>query len=93
MNLLHYFYLQSISPGVVKTEIFDVAHIDTSVLKEMPALNPEDIASSIVHVIAAPHHVQITELTVIPLGQVQWKIINIQFLQLIITHLYLSSPR
>ncbi|XP_058795568.1 farnesol dehydrogenase-like [Phymastichus coffea] len=59
----------SISPGVVKTDFFDVANMDPSFLKERPALNPEDVANSIVHVISAPQHVQITELTIKPLGQ------------------------
>ncbi|XP_014225394.1 farnesol dehydrogenase-like [Trichogramma pretiosum] len=60
----------NISPGVVKTEIFQEAGVDPFFLNLVPALEPEDIAQSILHVISAPIRVQITELTIKPLGEI-----------------------
>ncbi|XP_058834477.1 farnesol dehydrogenase-like [Topomyia yanbarensis] len=56
----------SISPGAVRTDIFN----DPELLqKSIPFLEPEDIASSVVHVISTPKHVEIKELTIKPLGE------------------------
>ncbi|KAJ8668464.1 hypothetical protein QAD02_010127 [Eretmocerus hayati] len=59
----------SISPGVVKTDFFDAAGLP-AFLNDRLALNPEDIANSIIHAISAPPHVQIAELIIRPLGQI-----------------------
>ena len=42
---------------------------DSSIYEQMPHLNPEDIASSVIHVVGAPFHVQISELTIQPTGE------------------------
>ncbi|XP_053688049.1 farnesol dehydrogenase-like [Sabethes cyaneus] len=56
----------SISPGAVKTDIFN----DPQLLKKpIPFLEPDDIANSVVHVISTPKHVEIKELTIKPLGE------------------------
>lgn len=59
--------LQSISPGVVATEIF------TPELKEsmadMAILNSEDISQAIIYALGTPPHVQIHEITIKPLGE------------------------
>lgn len=60
---------QSVSPGIVATEFFDNCGLDPNFLDTVPSLKPEDVANSIVHVISIPQHVQITELTIKPLGQ------------------------
>ena len=39
-------------------------------LANLPSLNPEDIADAVVYVIGTPKHVQITELTIKPLGEI-----------------------
>lgn len=58
--------MTSISPGAVRTDIFN----DPDVLnKAIPFLEAEDIANSIVHVISTPKHVEIKELTIKPLGE------------------------
>ncbi|KXJ68113.1 hypothetical protein RP20_CCG005637 [Aedes albopictus] len=58
--------LTSISPGAVRTDIFN----DPDLLKKpIPFLEPEDIANSVVHVISTPKHVEIKELTIKPLGE------------------------
>ena len=50
--------------------------MDTSFLKLVPALNSEDVANSIVHIIGAPPHVEITQLTIRPKGETFWLITN-----------------
>lgn len=51
------------------TEFFDKSGLDPNLLNTLPYLKPEDVANSIVHVISTPQHVQITELTIKPFGQ------------------------
>jgi NADP-dependent 3-hydroxy acid dehydrogenase YdfG len=46
--------LQSISPGVVATEM-----IPKESLKHRPSLKPEDIAEGVLYVLGAPPHVQV----------------------------------
>ncbi|XP_055529548.1 farnesol dehydrogenase-like [Wyeomyia smithii] len=56
----------SISPGAVRTDIFN----DPQMLKKaIPFLEADDIANSVVHVISTPKHVEIKELTIKPLGE------------------------
>ncbi|EAT37999.1 AAEL010075-PA [Aedes aegypti] len=58
--------LTSISPGAVRTDIFN----DPDLLKKpIPFLEPDDIANSVLHVISTPKHVEIKELTIKPLGE------------------------
>jgi hypothetical protein len=46
--------LQSLSPGLVETEV-----IPEEYLKMSPALKPEDIAAGVLYVLGAPQHVQV----------------------------------
>jgi len=46
--------LQSLSPGLVETEM-----APKEFLKKSPALKPEDIAPGILYVLGAPPHVQV----------------------------------
>ena len=46
--------LQSISPGLVKTEM-----VPEEYLKISPYLQPEDIAAGVLYVLGAPPHVQV----------------------------------
>lgn len=65
--------LQSISPGYVETSILATAGMDGEkirrALKLDKGLQPEDIADAVVYVLSTPHHVQVHELTVSPVGQ------------------------
>ena len=65
------YFMQSISPGYVKTEILvgisNAKHSD--MMKHIPALESEDIAESVVYVLGTPPRVQITELRIQPLGE------------------------
>ncbi|XP_069683460.1 farnesol dehydrogenase-like isoform X2 [Periplaneta americana] len=54
----------SLSPGLVKTDM-----PPEEFLSNYPALNPEDIADALIYVLGVPPHVQIHELTVMPVGQ------------------------
>jgi len=46
--------LQSLSPGLVETEM-----APEEFLKKSPALKPEDIAAGVLYVLGAPQHVQV----------------------------------
>jgi NADP+-dependent farnesol dehydrogenase len=54
----------SISPGLVETKMPPQEY-----LKKSPYLQPEDIAAGVLYVLGAPPHVQVHELTIIPVGQ------------------------
>ncbi|XP_069683512.1 farnesol dehydrogenase-like [Periplaneta americana] len=62
----------SISPGAVKTEIFEVSGLSIDKMDEyktMPYMESKDIADSVLYVLGTPPHVQIHELTIIPVGE------------------------
>ncbi|XP_011299837.1 dehydrogenase/reductase SDR family member 11 [Fopius arisanus] len=56
----------SLSPGLVKTEIVGAV---SSTLAELPILEAEDIADSIIFLLGMPQRVQVNELTITPLGE------------------------
>lgn len=58
--------VQSISPGVVDTEIFEPSTAET--LKDC-MLKSEDIAAAVLYVLGTPAHVQVHELTIKPLNE------------------------
>ena len=57
------FSMQSISPGLVRTEIMDNAHLQTFSSKDAFTRNPymesQDIADAVIFVIGAPQRVQV----------------------------------
>jgi len=67
----------SLSPGYVNTEIlFASGYIDPKAespvnesLASMPSLKPEDIAQSVLFVLSTDYNVNITELTIRPVGE------------------------
>lgn len=82
---LFLFFIQSISPGIVRTEIGDAANaamednerIDRKLLTGAlnavrPELESEDIAEAVVYVLGTPARVQIHELTIKPVGEAVW---------------------
>ncbi|KAJ9585028.1 hypothetical protein L9F63_020638 [Diploptera punctata] len=54
----------SLSPGLVKTEMPPKQYLDT-----MPCLDAKDIADACLYILGTPPHVQIRELTIIPVGE------------------------
>ncbi|XP_033212944.1 farnesol dehydrogenase-like [Belonocnema kinseyi] len=62
----------SISPGLVQTDIFSANLKNADFLgkiENLPALKSEDVADAILYVLGTPTRVQITELTIRPLGE------------------------
>jgi NADP+-dependent farnesol dehydrogenase len=61
----------NLSPGLVKTEIIERSGIkDTEAFFQMfPALQPEDVAATVVFLLSTPVSVNITELTIRPTGE------------------------
>jgi NADP-dependent 3-hydroxy acid dehydrogenase YdfG len=54
---------QSISPGVVTTEIFEAAGIpkeEMEMFEGVPSLAASDIADSVIYVLGTPPHVQVS---------------------------------
>lgn len=50
-------FLQSISPGTVKTDIFQSEDIE--LLSELKLLRPEDVAGALLYALGTPPHVQV----------------------------------
>ncbi|KAF2904856.1 hypothetical protein ILUMI_01327 [Ignelater luminosus] len=64
----------SISPGLVDTDIFLangylVDNQTVELLKMMPKLQSKDVADAVLYILGTPPHVQITELTIRPVGE------------------------
>ena len=60
-----WFSLQSISPGIVETEFSyrmnaDKPELAKQLYSSLHALQPEDVAASVIHVLSAPKHVQVS---------------------------------
>ncbi|CAG9768892.1 unnamed protein product [Ceutorhynchus assimilis] len=58
----------SISPGYVKTEFCSVAEIPDEFLEQLTALHSNDISAAVIYALSTPPHVNVTEITVKPLG-------------------------
>jgi hypothetical protein len=58
-----YYHTQSLSPGLVRTEIMDAGHLRTltshDIFSGNPCLDPQDIADAVLYVLGAPPHVQV----------------------------------
>jgi NADP-dependent 3-hydroxy acid dehydrogenase YdfG len=55
-------FLQSVSPGAVKTEIAEASDFPKEVLegiKDIPFLQSKDIADAVIYVLGTPPHVQV----------------------------------
>lgn len=63
---MNIYILQSISPGVVDTEMLSDEYKNDP---NFPALKPEDISDAIVYCISTSPNVQIHELTIRPLNE------------------------
>ncbi|CAH1382404.1 unnamed protein product [Tenebrio molitor] len=60
----------SISPGVVRTEFLEgMSGDDKDLIRQLPYLRPEAVADAIVYVLSTDPTVQITELTIRPVGE------------------------
>ncbi|CAL4124913.1 unnamed protein product, partial [Meganyctiphanes norvegica] len=64
----------SISPGIVETEFSyrmnkDNPELAKKLYSSLHALQPQDVAASVVHVLSAPKHVQIHDILVRPTEQ------------------------
>ncbi|CRL02304.1 CLUMA_CG015206, isoform A [Clunio marinus] len=61
----------NLSPGCVKTNIFLAAGVDPNadVFKVLPHLNVENISQAVLYILEAPYGVNITELTIKPVGE------------------------
>ncbi|XP_071452613.1 farnesol dehydrogenase-like [Hetaerina americana] len=61
----------SISPGVVKTEIFAVSNDRraSTIFQNNPSLDPKDIADALIYALGAPPNVQIHDIIIKPVGE------------------------
>lgn len=60
------------SPGVVETDFFQAANFFPGTVKIgslLPALNPSDISDAVLFLLSTPYHVNVTEITVRPVGE------------------------
>lgn len=63
--------ISQISPGYVKTDIFDACGVIDSenLWGEIKSLNPEDIANAALYILATPPHVQVHDIIIKPIGE------------------------
>lgn len=62
----------NLSPGVVRTKIIQASIGETElpkIIKEMPYLSPEEVADSVVYLLSTPVNVNVTQLTIRPVGE------------------------
>jgi NADP+-dependent farnesol dehydrogenase len=65
---------QSLSPGVVKTEIMSTVtsmpkEAIEAMMKSLPFLESKDIADAVVYLLGTPQNVLVTELTIRPMNE------------------------
>ena len=62
---------QSVSPGSVATEIIQAGEFDNAedFFKNSPHLNSVDISQAILYLLSTPYNVNVTELTIKPVGE------------------------
>ncbi|GAB0092765.1 hypothetical protein DMENIID0001_077990 [Sergentomyia squamirostris] len=63
----HPIKVTSVSPGLVRTDIFAPEHKD--IFKVLPFLEPGDVSQSVLYVLSTPPRVAIHELTIKPFGE------------------------
>jgi hypothetical protein len=68
--------LQSLSPGLVRTEMPPQKFFDIC-----PSLNPEDIADGVLYVLGAPPHVQVCSAFRISKFCMQWSRVKMYYTQ------------
>ncbi|XP_063710143.1 farnesol dehydrogenase-like [Culicoides brevitarsis] len=56
--------VSSVSPGVVKTDIFEIAGMSKAGLELLQGLKPEEVADAVVYLLGTPESVNVTELTI-----------------------------
>lgn len=64
--------VSNLSPGVVRTEMAVAAGIvkDSSLIyQHLPHLSPENVSESVLFLLQVPHNVNITQLTIQPVGE------------------------
>lgn len=54
------FFLQSISPGYVNTELPDLSGLNTTFPGKLPILEADDVAQAVIFSLATPPHVQVS---------------------------------
>lgn len=69
MLILTKFFLQSLSPGLVNTNLINKDPSQAE-FKKLPLIQPDDIAESILYILGTHPRVQITEMTIRPLGEI-----------------------
>lgn len=61
-DYVFHFVGQSISPGVVNTEIFESYQLEENEKQNYPLLTSSDISNAVLYVLGTPPHVQVSFL-------------------------------
>jgi NADP+-dependent farnesol dehydrogenase len=64
--------ITNLSPGVVETEIFEISNLipdDQKFLKQTAHLKAEDISQGVLYVLSTPYTVNVSQLTIKPVGE------------------------
>uniref|UniRef100_A0A336N814 CSON008640 protein n=1 Tax=Culicoides sonorensis TaxID=179676 RepID=A0A336N814_CULSO len=65
----HKIKVTSVSPGAIETEINVAANLEADFWKKLPVLQASDVADQIVYLLGTKPNVQISELTIQPIGE------------------------
>nr|XP_022902991.1 farnesol dehydrogenase-like [Onthophagus taurus] len=69
--------ITNLAPGLVKTDIFETAfgiNISNAVYENLPFIFSEDIADTITYLLSTPPRVNISEMLVVPTGEISKKL-------------------
>lgn len=67
-----FLFLQGINPGLVETGIFKhLSHV-TEIIKNMPVLKPEDIASAVIYALSMRPEVQVSIASNLSSFRISW---------------------
>ncbi|PSN32250.1 hypothetical protein C0J52_19670 [Blattella germanica] len=72
MELKSKIKISSISPGIVKTEFLSAGTTKTlspEIYNIVTCLEPKDVSDAVLYALSTPPHLQVQELTILPLGQ------------------------
>jgi NADP+-dependent farnesol dehydrogenase len=64
--------ISTVNPGLVETELYEMSEQSeegASEMKKWPILKPEEIANGVLYILSTPYSVNVSDLTIKPVGE------------------------